>query len=947
MARGTRIGLLLMIACVVFVNPSPADATTVTLTPDRGAPQPVGTLVRWATNASGGTAPYSYKWWLYDGTSWKMLRDWSTSTSYEWSPTVANAAYRVGVWVRSAGNTADVDEANEGAYFAITAATSPASTSSRASAVSLNADHTAPQPAGATITWTAQPTGGVAPHSYKWWLYDGSSWQLLRDWNTTATYAWTPSTANSAYRVGVWVRSAGNSDDVDETNQGAYFAIATSGASASARASAVALNADLVAPQPPGATITWTAQPTGGMAPYSYKWWIYDGSSWQLLRDWSASASYAWTPTTANSAYRVGVWVRSAGNSADVDETNQGAYFAIASASKVTAVTLTPDRTAPQPAGTTVRWTATAAGGEAPIQYKWWINDGLGWTAFTDWTTDSVVSWTPTRPNEAFRIGVWARSGTNSADVDEANLSQAFPVRGGVPDCLESLDPALVTMSSGGGTGSFHLTPAEPGCVWTANSQATWISITSATSGTGEGTIGFAVSPNVDHVSRTGFVMVGSRSLSITQGGISSSSGCTYSVFPTVLDVGVGNETATVAVTAPSGCTWSASASGFAHVTPGSGTGSGTLTVSIENNTAPEVRGTVLMVAGRAVTLTQAGRSANPEGCTYSVTPSDASFDFHAGSGTATITAPDGCSWTATAPTGFVHLTGASSGTGSGNVTYTVDANGANTSRSGLLMVGGEPVTLAQSAATVVEPCVFTLSVSSATVSYAGANGAVGVWTTEDCQWSVTSHTEWIHVTDSPGSFGNGNVWYSVDGNAGSARAGTLVIAGQILTISQDEPPLNPNAADISWVTSPDAERVGDCAGNCGAGCGTFFNPCGGPHYWEHTLLSEPQYVGDDWEAVCTDSSSWFVIKPRYTAVARWTYHGLKSSQCENHDATCRALDLIPFLDKALCLVTAGLVGLTGLNYCEGAYPFEWSYDFVDVGHGPVAAFIDGVPSCY
>ena len=113
-------------------------------------------------------------------------------------------------------------------------------------------------------------------------------------------------------------------------------------------------------------------------------------------------------------------------------------------------------------------------------------------------------------------------------------------------------------------------------------------------------------------------------------------------------------------------------------------------------------------------------------------------------------------------------------------------------------------------------------------------------------------------------------------------------------------------------------------------------------------MISEPHYVGDDWEPVCSGSSSWFVVKPRYTAVARWVYHGLKSAKCEEHDQTCRELNLIPFIpvDKALCLLTAGLVGLNGGAYCSGAMPFDWSYELIDVGHGPVAGYIDGAPSC-
>lgn len=944
MARGNaRIALVLMLLCVAMGNAALADATTVSLRPDRTAPQPIGTPVRWTASAGGGTEPYSFKWWLYDGVSWKVLRDWSTNTSYDWSPMLANSSYRVGVWVRSAGESADLDEANEGANFAITVATVA---SSPVNAVTLTADRTAPATPGSTITWTAQPTGGVAPLSFKWWLYDGLRWQLLRDWSASASYAWTPTVANSAYRMGVWVKSAGNTSDTDEANQGTNFAVVAP--AAPGPVASLTLVPDRPAPQSAGTAITFTATPAGGVAPYAYKWWLYDGVRWSILRDWTSSASFVWSPVSANSSYKLGVWVRSAGNSSDTDESNLSVPFPIGQAATITAVTLSPDRTAPQPAGTTVRWTASATGGVAPVSYKWWVYDGLQWTVLADWSTSAVVPWTPARPNEAFKIGVWARSANNSTDVDEVNLSQPFPVRGGARDCLESLEPSVVTVGSGGGSGSVRIVPAEAACGWDVTSQATWVSVTSPQSGTGDGSVTFTVSPNVDQVSRTGFVMIGAKALSISQAGLSSSGGCTYAVFPTVLDVGFGNENATVAVTAPSGCAWSASVSGFVHATPGGGTGSGTLKVSIENNTASDPRGTVLMVAGRAVTITQAGRSANTEGCTYAVSPSEAAFDFHAGSGAAEVTAPAGCAWTATTASAFVHFTGGTSGSGSGTVTYAIDANGAGTPRSALLMVGGEPVTLAQRAAMLPEPCVATLSALSATVSYAGGSGAVAVSTAGGCSWNVVSNTEWIHVTDSSGPSGSGNVWYSVDANGGSARAGTLVIAGQTFTISQREPPVSASAEDITWVTQPDPERVGQCEGNCGAGCGTFFNPCGGPHYWEHTVLSAPQYVGDDWEPVCSGGFSWFVVRPRYSALARWTYHGLRSSKCEEHDVTCRNLDFIPFLplDKALCLATAALVGLNGLNYCEDAQPFDWSYDIVDIGHGAPVAFIDGAPSC-
>jgi hypothetical protein len=66
--------------------------------------------------------------------------------------------------------------------------------------------------------------------------------------------------------------------------------------------------------------VTFTATASGGTAPYQYKWWVFDGATWILTRNWSASNTYAWTPGEVNANYQVGVWVRSLGNTVDNPE---------------------------------------------------------------------------------------------------------------------------------------------------------------------------------------------------------------------------------------------------------------------------------------------------------------------------------------------------------------------------------------------------------------------------------------------------------------------------------------------------------------------------------------------------------------------------------------------------------------------------------------------------
>jgi hypothetical protein len=77
----------------------------ITLSSDRPAPQAAGTSIRFTGSASGGTAPYQYRWWLFDGTQWTMVVPWGTSSTYTWRPTIRNSGYRMKVEVRGSAGT--------------------------------------------------------------------------------------------------------------------------------------------------------------------------------------------------------------------------------------------------------------------------------------------------------------------------------------------------------------------------------------------------------------------------------------------------------------------------------------------------------------------------------------------------------------------------------------------------------------------------------------------------------------------------------------------------------------------------------------------------------------------------------------------------------------------------------------------------------------------------
>ena len=152
----------------------------------------------------------------------------------------------------------------------------------------------------------------------------------------------------------------------------------------------------------------------------------------------------------------------------------------------------------------------------------------------------------------------------------------------------------------GGGAGTVSVT-APAGCAWTAASNNTgWLTVTSGGSGTGNGTVGFSDTPNTGAASRTGTLLIGGVTFTVTQ------SACGYTVSPTSLNVGTTATTGTLTLTTTAGCTWSASSSAPWITVTTSGTGSATLSYSATANTSSS-RIATLTIAGMPVSVLQTG----------------------------------------------------------------------------------------------------------------------------------------------------------------------------------------------------------------------------------------------------------------------------------------------------------------------------------------------------
>ena len=89
-----------------------------------------------------------------------------------------------------------------------------------------------------------------------------------------------------------------------------------------------------------------------------------------------------------------------------------------------------------------------------------------------------------------------------------------------VTGCAFTLSSVAASLSASSGTGSVSFTAAGSDCAWTATSNVDWITITSGSSGSGNGTVVYAVAANSSISSRIGTMTIAGQTFAVTQAGI-------------------------------------------------------------------------------------------------------------------------------------------------------------------------------------------------------------------------------------------------------------------------------------------------------------------------------------------------------------------------------------------------------------------------------------------
>lgn len=242
------------------------------------------------------------------------------------------------------------------------------------------------------------------------------------------------------------------------------------------------------------------------------------------------------------------------------------------------------------------KYSAPASGGGSSVGVRagagctWAASAGAGWISITNGAAGSGNG----------RVEFTVAANTSPARSSTLNVGgQAFTIEQ-ANGCTYAINPDDADFPGVGGTGYVTVATGD-GCPWSSASNASWMTITSGASGSGNGRTDFRVAENTD-VPRQGTLTIAGQTFTARQ-----SSGCSYEISPTRTDVPALGGAGTVSLSTGPGCGWLASSNDdWLTVTVSSGEGPGDVGFVAAPNLGGPRTGT-LTIGRQTFTVNQAG----------------------------------------------------------------------------------------------------------------------------------------------------------------------------------------------------------------------------------------------------------------------------------------------------------------------------------------------------
>jgi pimeloyl-ACP methyl ester carboxylesterase len=197
--------------------------------------------------------------------------------------------------------------------------------------------------------------------------------------------------------------------------------------------------------------------------------------------------------------------------------------------------------------------------------------------------------------------------------------------------------------------------------------------------------------------------------------------------------------------------------------------------------------------------------------CAFSVAPTVFATSSSAATSSFTVNTGAGCQWSAVSQNPWVSITGGSSGTSSGTVSFSVLANPVTVPRVTTIVVGNSSARtsfLVQQSAL----CTYALSVADVALPSGGGSDTVNVTTEAGCPWMAVPNASWLTITAGAGGTGSGSFTLTASPNAGDTDLlGTITVMTQTLSVILGNPVGTPGIGSVTITGSSRSVVINPC----------------------------------------------------------------------------------------------------------------------------------------
>lgn len=436
-------------------------------------------------------------------------------------------------------------------------------------------------------------------------------------------------------------------------------------------------------------------------------------------------------------------------------------------------VTVAPSSLSFRADGTATSGSSASLTITTPFAMAWTVTAPT-WVDFTPGSGTTALSggiYTSTVTVSAQINGGANRSGTLTVNIGGGTLTVAVSQTGGL-----SISPPSVDVSSTSSTGTTSVS-APSGVAWSAvvGSGSAWLSITSGSSGTGNGSVNYNVAQNATSQDRSGWIDITGAGLqpvrfTVRQSASAGTTGLSFDPSSVVVSSAGGNFTTRV-VSALADTAWNITiidGAGWLTANPLSGTGTATIGYQVQPWFGTYQReGKLKVTANNNPSLTATFTVAiNPPAVSLSTAPTALGAPSHL-SEPRVVRITANASWTATPNAPWIVLVpGYSVGSGSAageDLRFTLNHHNGATPRTGTITVrAGTGSGAVETVVTVTQAVVETLSIGppslvlSAGKVYTFTAYVDGVADNAAVNWSASIGTVSEGVYTAPGSVTSG-----------------------------------------------------------------------------------------------------------------------------------------------------------------------------------------------